>query len=371
MDVVLTHIDLAHKGGGEAVIRDIAKKFNPIIYTTIYNPELTFSEFKEFDVRILPPTTFERIPLLGKKVHPGLCFYNTKFKDDYDVISAHYSPAELIRNHNPRVCWTLYTPFREVYDTYALHLNRSNYFGKIRLYFGSKIYKKLSSSIVPKIEKICPISEVVDQRLKKYLHRNDGEIIHPGVDPKEYECNNYEKYFFYPSRLCHMKRPEIAIEAFRKFSTKNKGWKLIIAGFVNKCDEWFLPKLRSMASNSNVEIIYNPSSAEMKKLYANCYATLFSAIDEDFGLVVVEAMASNKPCISINEGGPKYIIKDNETGYLVDSIDEMAEKMDYLAQNPDVCERIGKAGRIRVIKNFTKKRFLDKLEIALKDVAKK
>lgn len=370
MDVALVHSSLSSRGGAETVVLDVATKFNSIIYTADYHPDKTFSTFKEFDIRILPKTKFEKIPGLGNYVHYGVRFFNTKLKD-YDVISAHHPPAELIRNHNPRVCWTLYAPFREVYDIYDKYMARVNIVGKARLYLGAKIYRKISTEVVPKIEKICPISEVIDQRLKKYLHRDDGEIIHPGVDPSEYKCENYEKYFFYPSRLCHMKRPEIAIDAFSKFSAKHKGWKLIFAGFVNKCDEWFLPKLQSLASNYNIKIIYNPSASQMRKLYANCYATLFSAYDEDFGLVLLEAMASNKPVISINEGGPKHIIKDGGTGYLVNSSDEMAEKMSLLADDQDLCEKLGKAGRAKVMEKFTKKRFLDKLEIALKEVAKK
>ncbi|MFH1785019.1 MAG: glycosyltransferase family 4 protein [Candidatus Micrarchaeota archaeon] len=370
MDLVLTHIDLSHKGGGEVVILDIAKKFNPVIYVTSYTPELTFPEFKEFDIRVLPKTSFEKLPLFGDKVHSGLSFYTNKLKDNYDVISAHYSPAELIRNKNPRVCWVLYSPFREVYDIYEENMASSSFLTKTRLFFGAKLYRTLSSQVVPKIEKICPISEVVNLRLKKYLHRDDGEIIHPGIDASEYSCGSYDKYFFYPSRLCYLKRFEIAIDAFRKFSEKHKDWKLVIAGFVNKRDEWYLPKLREFASNSNVEIIYNPTKKHLQKLYSNCYATVFSAYDEDFGLVLLEAMASKKPVISINEGGPKYIIDDNNTGYLVNSSDEMAEKMSFLASNPGLCEKLGKAGRSRVIKKFTKKKFLNKLEIAFKDVAK-
>jgi glycosyltransferase involved in cell wall biosynthesis len=370
MDVVIAHFKLSHRGGAEKVVLDIARKFNPIIYTSIYDPEKTFKEFKEFDVRVLPPNIFERIPLIGRTVPPDMRFFNAKLKDDYDVINAHHSCAEFIRNHNSRVCWTLYTPFREVYDNYERYMKMLSYPGKIRLLLGAQIFKVLESRVINKIEKICPISEVANDRLKKYLNRYDGEVIHPGINPKEFSCERFDKFFFYPSRLNIMKRHVFAIEAFRLFSKKRKGWKLIIAGFANDNDLGYLPKLKKLAADENIEIQINPSQEKMHELYSNCYAMLFSAIDEDYGLVLLEAMASRKPCISVNEGGPKYIVKNDETGYLVSSPEKMAEKMEALAENQDLVEDMGKAGKHRVERNFTTELFLNKTEKAFKSVVK-
>jgi alpha-1,3/alpha-1,6-mannosyltransferase len=108
----------------------------------------------------------------------------------------------------------------------------------------------------------------------------------------------------------------------------------------------------------------------MRKLYSNCYATLFCAIEEDWGIVPVESMASHKPCISINEGGPTYSIVDSKTGFLVNSVDEMANKMALVADHLSMVEEMGRAGRHRVKKNYTWRVFHEKLEKLFKKTAR-
>ena len=109
----------------------------------------------------------------------------------------------------------------------------------------------------------------------------------------------------------------------------------------------------------------NLSFLELTALYANCYCVLFSPIDEDFGIIPLEAMASEKPIIAVNEGGPKETIIDNETGYLVNSIDEMAKRMIELSEDMSKVEEMGKLGKSHVNKNFSKELFFNKLHAEL------
>ncbi len=70
----------------------------------------------------------------------------------------------------------------------------------------------------------------------------------------------------------------------------------------------------------NVEILKEVSQSELAKLYANCKGFITTAMDEDFGMAPVEAMASGKPVIAANEGGYKETIINNKTGILIDNI---------------------------------------------------
>lgn len=380
MDIILAHPFLYQRGGAERVVLEIAKKFNPIIYSVVYQPENTFPEFKDFDLRILKPSPLEA-PFFflnndirrSGAVSAGLRYYSTGIKDDYDVINAQGTPSEWIRNRNERVCWFCHSPNREAFDLYDFRMKELSLPRKalnVALISG---YKFFEFRTVPKIEKIIANSEITNGRIKKYLNRQDAEIIHPGVDANEFRNEGYGKYFLYPSRITPEKRFEYAIEAFREFSAKNrnKGFKLVIAGFLPKKprEMQYLEKIKKLAEGIPVEFKVDTDTKELVSLYANSYAILFCAVNEDWGLIPLEAMASEKPCISVNEGGPTYSIVDGETGFLVDSAQEMAQKMAYLAENPDENEKMGKAGRKRVLKNYTWDVFLDKMEKSFKEVA--
>ena len=378
MDLIITHPFLHQYGGGERVVLEIAKKFNSTIYAIVYEPEKTYPEFKEFDIRVLPSSSLEKPFFFLKNDHrrsnavsAGFRYYLTKFHEDYDVIGAMGSPSEWIRNRNERVSWYCFSPNREAYDLYDFRMKEMNLQRKLLNIGLLSTFKVAEYSIVPRIEQICTSSEVVRQRIKKYLHRSDVSIIHPGVDIELFANESYDKFFFYPSRIVPEKRFEYVIEAFRLFSAKQKGWKLVLSGYSPKTprEQKYLQKLKDLSSNLNIEFKVDISDVELKKLYANCSVVLFSAINEDWGLIPVEAMSAEKPCISVNEGGPTYSIVDGKTGYLINSPEEMSEKMIHLAENPDEIERLGKEGRNRVLANYTWKIFLDKIENYYKDVA--
>lgn len=370
MDLIIANPFLHQKGGVEKVVLEIAKKFNPIIYSVVYKPERTFEELKEFDIRILPKRTLENafFFLRGDErrynaVSAGFRYYGYKIKEDYDVINSHGTPSEWIRNKNERLCWYCHSPNREAFDLYSWRMKRLPLLKRPINWALIQAYKFAEYRTVPKIEKICTNSEVTNKRIKKYLHREDAEVIHPGVDPKRYECESYEKFFFCPSRIVPEKRFEIAIEAFKLFSKKHKNWRLVIAGYAHNTEreQKYLEELKLISRRHNVEFKLNISEEEIRRLYATCSATLFCAINEDWGLIPIESMASSKPCISVNEGGPQYSIMNKNTGFLVEDYKEMAERMEYLAQDINTIENMGREGRKRVLAKYTWKIFLKEL----------
>lgn len=76
---------------------------------------------------------------------------------------------------------------------------------------------------------------------------------------------------------------------------------------------------------------------------------------EPFGRVFIEAMVAGLPVVTYDSGGAKDIVVHNETGLLVPvgDIDALAEAIGYLARNPKIRARMGKAGRERVEKHFS------------------
>jgi glycosyltransferase involved in cell wall biosynthesis len=370
-------------GGAERVILEIAKKFNPKIYATEYEKDKTFPDFGEFDIKVIRPSILSRPTRVFLRmerdirvrtiVHSGFALLNHKIRENYDVLNAHLTPGNWIRNRNERVCWFCHGPTPS-FDTSRLMLNMTSKDASVveRMVrkTGYPVYRAIELPIVKKIEKICTCSNNTKQKIAKYLGRDDAQIIHPGLNPEDFSCTEYGKFFLYVSRIVPEKRIEFAINAFKKFN-KGRGWKLVIAGFLsrNPRNVEYLATLRSIA-DANIAFETALDEKRLKFLLSGCYAMLFSPMDEDWGIVVIEAMASLKPVISANVGGPRESIVNGKTGFLVNSPDEMAQKMHYLADHPDECERMGRAGRRRVEQNYTWKIFLDRMEKAYKETAK-
>jgi trehalose synthase len=76
------------------------------------------------------------------------------------------------------------------------------------------------------------------------------------------------------------------------------------------------------------------------------------SIREGFGLVVSEALWKETPVIAGNAGGIPLQMTGELSNYLVNTVEECAEKIVYLLENPEVGERLGKLGKEIVQRNF-------------------
>ena len=72
--------------------------------------------------------------------------------------------------------------------------------------------------------------------------------------------------------------------------------------------------------------------AALAKAYANMDVLVFPSHTDTFGNVVLEALASGVPAVVTDGGGPKYIVRDQETGF-VTTDDHFAEAIAELAGN--------------------------------------
>ena len=81
---------------------------------------------------------------------------------------------------------------------------------------------------------------------------------------------------------------------------------------------------------------------------------------EAFGLVLAEAMLNKLPVIATKVGGMKYIVDDNETGYVVEpfQVEAIAEKLEYLYQHPDLRVQMGKKGYKKAKNEYTEKIYI-------------
>lgn len=102
------------------------------------------------------------------------------------------------------------------------------------------------------------------------------------------------------------------------------------------------------------------SQDELEKLYNQCNVFVLPAIidskgdTEGLGVVLLEAMSYRKPVIGSNLGGITDIVKDRDTGLLVNEKDihGLSEAIKAALTNPALAESLGKRGYEHVQKHF-------------------
>ncbi len=374
MKLIITQSNLTLRGGAERVLLKIAQHYDATIYTTEYDRKGTFEEFGGLDVRVIGKRN-GMLPYgrISQGLSMGLGFYNLKIDEDYDVINAHIAPSHWVRKNNERVLWYCHTPLREVYDLYGYRLSMRKTWQKPVYMLGAAMVRRMDQSIVKDIRHIIANSSNTQSRIEKYYGRKDSIVLNGGVDRQRYSNMGDDRYFLYPSRFSPNKRQEYAISAFERFSARNKGYKLIMCGSVSKDSMYrdYYHRIERLAKRTRwVELRTDVDDKELARLYGRSTAVLFTAINEDYGLVPIESMASGKPIIAVNEGGMRETVVDGETGFLVESPSEMAEKMEFVAKNAAAAERMGKNGIDRVRKHYSWESFFRAFDRELRKTMK-
>jgi len=376
LKVIMTQANLTLKGGAERVVLKIAQHYDAKIYTAEYDKRRTFEEFGDLDVNVIEKGTVSKIIPYGRVaqgLHYGMAFYSLAMKEDYDVINAHIAPSHWIRNRNDRVLWYVHTPLRDLYDLYKYRLAMRKSYQKPIHIIGTSVARALDQRVTQKIERIVANSENTRSRVVKYYGRNDASVLGGGIDYENYANRGDDKYFLYVSRISPNKRQDYAIRAFEIFKRRIKGYKLVLAGAVSKdkfYNDYYLQVKELARKVGDVKIIADADDSAIKRLYSNSTAVLYSPINEDYGLVPLEGMASSKPVISVNEGGPKETIKNGKTGFLVQNELDMANTMRLMAENPSLAKEIGKNARKSVVAEHSWARFFKTFDKELEKVSK-
>jgi glycosyltransferase involved in cell wall biosynthesis len=370
MKIALFHPWIHTKGGIERTILEIVKRSRHkyTIFTMNYVKKKTFPEFKKFDVK-----TLSKKLKIGKDLYKwGYSFgkeillqqINLSGFDAFNIHTGGVGEIIAINNHEiPIVCYC-HTILRSAHNMYNEYINQFSGFQRLKVSLGLSIYRFFEKWAWKYFDLVLCNSKNVRKRIlgANLAPSNKINVLHPGVDTKRFKQGKFGNYFLCPGRIGFYKRTMLAAKAFKEFKKKSKKrFKLIIAGHVSDKDKSYLKKLKAFVrGDKDIKLILSPSDQQLLKLYKNCYAVLFSAMDEDWGLVPLEGMASGKPVISVNEGGPKENIINGSVGYLVNpSPEAFAKKMLLLSKSIARTRAMGKRARKHVMKydwdNFVKK----------------
>jgi glycosyltransferase involved in cell wall biosynthesis len=143
--------------------------------------------------------------------------------------------------------------------------------------------------------------------------------VYNGLDTKDFKFNDRpEDYLLYFGRIHPDKGTAEAIDIAKK--SKHK---LLIAGIVQD-ENYFNEKIKPRL-NEQIEYVGSAGPEKRNTLLGNALALLHPInFNEPFGLSVAEAMLCGTPVIAFNKGSMPELIKHEETGFLVNTVDEAA-----------------------------------------------
>jgi len=137
-------------------------------------------------------------------------------------------------------------------------------------------------------------------------------------------------------------------------------------------------KYEKIAKNLEIEdkVIFTGkvSNEELPQYYNLADVFVLPSINrnESFGLVLIEAMACQKPCVASNLPGVRIIVDNNKTGFLVKPKNEndLSEKICLLLENDKLREEMGIKGRKKVEEKYSWEIIVKKLEKLYETVTK-
>jgi len=148
-----------------------------------------------------------------------------------------------------------------------------------------------------------------------------GATIYNGIDVDAFTPGDGGDYLLYSGRIIPEKNVGDAVQAAIK-----TGQKLVIAGLLFHTDEPYFNEHVKPFLNDKIRYIGYVPREELARYYQNAKALLMPVQwDEPFGMNMAEAMACGTPVIGYRRGAIPEVIKHGVTGFVVDTVDQMAD----------------------------------------------
>jgi glycosyltransferase involved in cell wall biosynthesis len=302
------------------------------------------------------------IPLIWKKEEDVIKTYliwrllnlNESLEISSDLIIGTKFPSYVARHKN-KVIW-LFHQFRQIYDWVGTELGYSCD-NVPQLDTREKIFK-MDNQAFREAKKIFAISKNVANRLKKF-NNTEAEVIYPIPPNKQkYECKDYGDYILHVGRLERNKRVDLIIEAVKNIPSSIK---LIITGDGTE-KKALQEKVTKYGMDNKVKFVGWVDYDRLLQLYAEAYAIIFTAYDEDYGLVIPEAFLSKKAIITLTDsGGAVELVKNDETGIVCSpNAESLADGINRAILNKNKIIEMGNNG-FQIVNNLSWDYIINKL----------
>ena len=226
-----------------------------------------------------------------------------------------------------------------------------------------KLLDNILYRILFKNTKVILLSKRLYKDVSKYVKKEDVFICPNGIPVPNFveeispKINGVPKLLFL-SNLIESKGVFVLLEALKALNDNGIAFH---CNFVGGEGDISLKQLNQKINDLNLQeyVTY------LGKKYGDDKYEIFQSSDifvfptfyhnECFPLVLLEAMQFELPIISSNEGGIPDIVKDSETGFIVEKQKpkQLAEKIKWLIDHPEEVRLMGEKGQKYFLEHYT------------------
>ncbi len=311
------HDWFAGYAGSERVVESLTNVWKDADVFVLFNL-LTEEEQKIVVKDKIPVTSFlQKKSSIRKNHRKYLPFFPYAIEQfdlsGYDLIisSSHAVAKGVLTNSNQLHINYCHTPIRYAWDLTHQYLNEAGLHRGLKAMAAKVVLHYIRMwdiAAANRVDHFVANSKYIAARIKK-TYRRDAEVIYPPVDTHLFPLqSNKEDFYLTASRLVPYKRIDLIAEAFSKMSDK----KLVIIGEGPEEN-----KIKAKSAK-NIEFLGSLPREMLREYMQKAKAFVFAA-DEDFGIMVIEALSCGTPVIALNKGGTGETMIDNKTGILFGS----------------------------------------------------
>ena len=199
----------------------------------------------------------------------------------------------------------------------------------------------------------------------------DGAGINPEIYKYSLEQQRDVPVVLFASRMLWSKGLGDLIEAKKILSNKNIHFTLNVAGIIVENDKDAIPlaTIQKWQSEGVINWLGHCSNVFDLIEESNIVA-LPSVYAEGVPRILLEASSVGRACIAYDVGGCDSLIINNDNGLIVKSksVEELAEKLGFLLDNPETRVAMGINGRNRIQDKFSSVMIINKTLKTYRDV---
>jgi glycosyltransferase involved in cell wall biosynthesis len=228
-------------------------------------------------------------------------------------------------------------------------------------------------------DKLIDFNIVANDEVRKHLidlgeAENRVKIVHHGIDVEEFKpaptpriprANGEPLTFGFLGRLSEEKRPEYVVEMARRFPE----FRFVIAG-AGVLRDRLEASIREARAASRVQLVGSVPSAQ--EFYNSVDAILLPSRIEGLPLVLLEAMAFEKPVVAARVGMIGEVIESGRNGFTFPAgdLDAMASALEQISKMSSAdLSALGQKARATVTEHFSLRRCADEYLNAFRQVA--